>query len=553
MGEKLRNIICEPQDPLADLKREILELINLRIVTCNNLPRVDFPTTLPSLPSINPSQAVIDFLKDILALVQGINVEQMKMQLIDWLVEQLRPLEKSISLNIKLGLKECFACQINPTIPEWLFLTNPNNGSPGEGFNIELNKIDLTCLFNVNPNSEEGKLLYDGNSTNDLNRFLWDVIQANGTPLLWKDPITNKDIAYFTYYEDNNAFVETNNSTGPQNIEGREMVFNMKIADNFHNKSLITFINDYINSLSPIFDADKVVPNTIEFIYGTLTNQLKLPEECVTQIVELEEAIVDYINIGINDADVEIDNDFYSFTPEQLVSIKSKVKDKMGGYKTFEKCCKKQVGKIPFNDLTKFNEEISTTSTLNERLNVYSKSLSGLEKSSSSFVDPTDRNSANNEFWSNFITALQVSLTKMVLSPKNLMLFQTMNFLVNRETTKDTIWGILQSFKCIIRVILADLINKLIYEFLLPLIISALKDIILCYIIKKLKEKQIYYLHQMLSLLPGQIQGKIDKINQVLGKASQITEIAQGFTNQINLNSLNNINIKGMKTGKFCD
>ena len=115
MGEKLRNIICEPQDPLADLKREILELINLRIVTCNNLPRVDFPTTIPSLPSINPSQAVIDFLKDILALVQGINVEQMKMQLIDWLVEQLRPLEKSISLNIKLGLKECFACQINPT------------------------------------------------------------------------------------------------------------------------------------------------------------------------------------------------------------------------------------------------------------------------------------------------------------------------------------------------------------------------------------------------------------------------------------------------------
>ena len=67
----------------------------------------------------------------------------------------------------------------------------------------------------------------------------------------------------------------------------------MKIADNFHDKSLITFINDYINSLSPLFDVDKVVPNTIEFIYGTLTNKLKLPEECVTQIVELEEAIVD--------------------------------------------------------------------------------------------------------------------------------------------------------------------------------------------------------------------------------------------------------------------
>ena len=553
MCAKLRNIVCEPQDPLAALKREILELINLRLITCNNLPRIDIPTTIPSLPSINPSQAVIDFLKDILALVQGINFEQMKMQLIDWLVEQLRPLEKSIALNIKLGLKECFACQINPQIPEWLFLTNPNNGSAGEGFNIELNQIDLTCLFNVNPNSEEGKLLYDGNSTNDLNKFLWDVIQANGTPLLWKDPITNKDIAHFTYYEDNNAFVETDTASGPQNIEGREMVFNMKIADNFHNKSLITFINDYINSLSPIFDVDKVVPNTIEFIYGTITNKLKLPEECVTQVVELEEAIVDFISVGINDADVELDDSFYSFSAEQTVSIKAKVQEKMGGFKSYQNCCQHGVGKIPFNDLVNFNTEVSGATTLNERISVYSKSLSGLEKSSSSSVDPTDKDSAKTEFWSNFITALQVALTKMILSPKNLMLFQTLFFLVNRGTTQNNLWGILKAFKCIIREILADLINKLIYEFLLPLIISSLKDIILCYIMKKLKEKQIYYLYQMVSLLPGELQGKIDKINQALGKASQITDVLQGFSGQINLNSLNNINLKGMKTGKFCD
>ena len=552
MCAKLKNIVCEPQDPLAAIKREILELINLRLITCNNLPRIDIPTSIPSLPSINPSQAVIDFLKDILALVQGINVEQMKMQLIDWLVEQLRPLEKSISLNIKMGLKDCFACKVNPTIPNWLFNTNPDDGTTGAGFNIELDKIDLKCLFNINPNSEEGKLLYDGNSTNDLNRFLWDVIQANGAPLLWKDPITNKDIAYFTYYEDNDVFVGTDTDIGPQNIDGTEMVFNMKIADNFHDKSLTTFINDYINSLSPLFDVDKVVPNTIEFIYGTLTNKLKLPKECVAQIVELEEAIVDYINVGINDADVELDESFYGFSPAQTVNIENKVTEKMGGYKSYEKCCKKKVGKIPFNDLEQFDNEIAAASTLNEKLSVYTKNLSGLEKSSSSYVEPTERDSANNEFWSNFITALQVALTKMILSPKNLMMFHTLYFLVNRDTPKAEIWSILKSFECLIRKLLADLINKLIYEFLLPLIISALKDIILCYIVKKLKEKQLYYLYQMVSLLPGELQGKIDKINQALGKASQITDVLQGFSSQINLNSLNNINLKGVKTGKFC-
>ena len=132
------------------------------------------------------------------------------------------------------------------------------------------------------------------------------------------------------------------------------------------------------------------------------------------------------------------------------------------------------------------------------------------------------------------------------------MLFHTLFFLVNRDTPKKEIWSILKSFECLIRKLLADLINKLIYEFLLPLIISSLKDIILCYIMKKLKEKQIYYLYQMVSLLPGELQGKIDKINQALGKASQITDVLQGFSSQINLNSLNNINLKGVKTGKFC-
>ena len=88
---------------------------------------------------------------------------------------------------------------------------------------------------------------------------------------------------------------------------------------------------------------------------------------------------------------------------------------------------------------------------------------------------------------------------------------------------------------------------------MLPLIINALKNIILCYITKKLKEKQLYNLLTLKSLLPGPIAGALDKVDQLLGKGSQITDIAQGFANQVNLNSLNNINLKGTKFGKFCD
>ena len=109
--------------------------------------------------------------------------------------------------------------------------------SSGPGINIEISKIDLECLFGVNPNSEVGKLRYDGTSTDDLNVFLWDVIQANGTPLLWKDPVTNQEIAWFTYLEnDNTAFTE---GGVPQTTNAQYLVIKMKLQTHFNLSQLL--------------------------------------------------------------------------------------------------------------------------------------------------------------------------------------------------------------------------------------------------------------------------------------------------------------------------
>ena len=35
MGEKFRNVVCEPKDVIDDIKRQILELISLNNTTCN--------------------------------------------------------------------------------------------------------------------------------------------------------------------------------------------------------------------------------------------------------------------------------------------------------------------------------------------------------------------------------------------------------------------------------------------------------------------------------------------------------------------------------------
>lgn len=569
MGEGLKNIICKPSDALSNLKIKLMELISLKKIQCN-LP-FSLPSSIPSLPSINPSQAVIDFLKDILAVIRGLNYDEMKAQLIAWLVEKVGPLEKDLNINLKRWLKKCYACKTTTTIPPWIFKTDRDSiitdsngnityaGDPGKGINIPLNKIDLTCIFSVNPSSSAGKLIYDGNINDDMNTFLWQVIQDNNNPpnapRLWSDPITGQPIAWFSYKEDETtAFITQTTTGGPQDADPIPMVFTMYIDDSYHEKNIINFINDYLNSQTPLFDADVLIPNTIDLIFGTITNEIDLPEECVTNIVELETAIEDYINIGIENPDIETDDSFYTFAPEQMVQIKNKVKNKQLGSLQFQKCCQKKRSKVGFKNLSKFNADIKQATQLNERINVYKGAIDNMVEEMSSFVPAHEKDFAINEFFSELITGLQVALTKLVLMPKLLMLFQTMHFLVNGKLVTDvSIKDILKQFECLIREILRDLIRKLIYEFLLPLIIKALRKLIECAIVAKLKEKNVYDKLSRASLLPGFVSDKLEDVNKAMGKVSKDgVDKAKGFANKVQ-NKLNNIDLQSKgNRGKLC-
>jgi hypothetical protein len=571
MNEKFRNVVCEPGDVVADIKRQILELISLNQTVCDNLPDLSIPNLIPEVPDLNPSQKVIDFLTDILALVSGINFEEMKMQLINWLVEQLQPLSEDLSVNFVNSIKSCYACKINPKIPEWLFQIQPSSvtydannqpipdsGTEGLGFNVELNKIDLTCIFAADPNTDVGKLFYDGDSSTDINAFLWEVIQLNGDPLIWSDPTNGKQILEVRYYEDSPiAFTQTDGTVKYQNIEPRPRVFNFRVINQtYFDKTLISVLVDYFNSQQPLFDVDKVIPNVIDLLYGTLTNKIDLPDECLNNVVELETSISDYLDEGVGNGTTEFtfDDSFYTFDSKQLSNIKEKVKQKKSGVKQFKKCCGKEISTISFDSVLSINDEIKSASTLQERINVYNKALDNLINESVANVKSLDVDSASGEFLTEFITALQIALAKLVLSPKNLLMLNLFYFLVSsKPITEVSIKNILKEYECVIVEILSELLRKLIYEYLLPLVIKALKNLVLCVITKKIKEKNINFLKSRLSLLPGFINDKIEDVNELLGKSENIIDKARGFTDKVNLNSLNNINLQSKKRGRFCD
>jgi hypothetical protein len=556
MGDiKFKNVVCDPQDVVFNIKRNIFELINLNLTICNNLPNIQIPTQIPNVPDLNPSQKVIDLLNDILALVSGINFEEMRMQLINWLVEELEPLSKDLSINLIDSIKECYLCKINPKIPEWMFQTNPNTGNPGLGINIELSKIDLTCMFNTDPNSEVGGLIYDGSSSEDINTFLWDVIQEDGNPLIWSDPDSGKEIFEVRYYQKNpNAFVQSSGTTY-QNIEPRDKVFNVRIVNNTYiNKSLVTVVVDYFNSQQPLFNVDKVIPNVIDLIYGTLTNKIKLPDGCLTRLVEFEKSLDDYIDKGIDNSEIIFDESFYTFNTKQLSDIKNTVKQKKSGVKEFKNCCGTKTSSISFETLNEINKSIQSSSTLQEKISSYTNSFDKLVNESVEGVSNLEKNGATGEFFANFISSLQIALAKLVLSPKNLLMINLLYYLINSKPIEEiSIKEILRRYECIIRDIISELIRKLIYDFLLPLVIRKLTELATCVILKKLKERDINFKKSKLSLLPGFVNDKIEDINTLFGKAESVVDRARGFTDKVNLDSLNNINLQFGNKGRFCD
>jgi hypothetical protein len=564
MNEKFRNTVCNSNDLVDKAKKEIFELISLNKTICGNLPNLQIPNLDPrsavnsGLNAANQaSLEVINFLNDILATVLGINFDEMRSQLIDWLVNQLQPLALDLSISLPENIKSCFACKVNPVIPQWLFETQTDvNGDEvdGIGINIKISDIDLFCLFGIDPNSDAGKFVYDGNAQQDINRFMWEVIQENGNPLPWTDPDTGEEVLIFRYYENNPiAFTETNGNVDYQNTEQRDRVFNLRIPNSYKDKTIINFLVDYFNSQNPIFNPDKLIPNIIDLLYGTLTNKLDLPTECVQKTIEVEEAIKDYINNGIDNEEITFDDSFYTFTTEQRTNIKNLTKERQLGVSQFRNCCGKKITSISYETLKKVSEDIESASSLQERIQTYTRALDTLANESAEGVLDVDKDNAVADFFARLLIALQIVLSKLVLSPKFLLVVNLFIFLLDKQSIlASSIKEFFRRIECLLRDLISELLRKLIYEFLLPLVIKALTQIILCVITKKLKEKNVNDLLTFISLLPPFISDNLGKLNEALGNAGGVVDSLNGFTSNINLDGLNNINLQFGEKGRFC-
>jgi len=554
-GPDKLNKICSKIETLKeqlDIKQKIMDEIKKLKAQCNGAPQF---TIDASLPSLNINFAIFYFLKDILAVLGDLKLDELRARIINWLVSVIKPLQTRLGNLLKQGLKSCFTCKVQPNIGKWLFLTNPDNGQTGIGFNIRLEDIDERCLFKINPNSEIGKLKYD----NGFNEFLWNVIQQAPNTVPWVHPKNGRTIAHFTFLENNpNAFTR-GLPNSPQTTQAESNVINIKIDDYYQTKTLTDFSFEYIDSILPLFDVETLLPNTMDSITGSIAENLlskkEISDECIEKEAEADAYINNLIEFGIDDKEVIVDDSFFEFTPQQVVNIKRSVDYKKKGQMVFTDCCNKKTASIASETLIDLNNQLQGVTNNGKKVEIIEKSMSSILSQTSNNVSPADKQKAGFEFFLRLLANITTELFKLTNSPKNKILNQMMNYLITGSILNN-LKDYYKATSCIWREIIGELLKKLLYEFLIPWILKNLKPILLCVLGKILKEKWANYQLSIQSLIPGFSNLPPDKrkeiINALKGVQDKYNKITN-FTNELNLGSVkNSLGLEGEGLGKFC-
>lgn len=541
MGDGLRNTVCDTIEDIRKAKQDVLDQIRKYKSFCAGPPLLNIDA---SLPSININFAVINFLRDIMAVLGNLKMDEIRALIIDWLINNLRPTLERLGNIIKLAIKECYTCKINPKIPNWLY---------DVGFNVELEQIDRDCMFKIAPTSIGGRLLYDGSSSDDMNTFLYETIQNVG-PSTWQDPKSNKDIVHVEFIEQGGN-VSTTTPGDQQDWDPRNNVFNIKIAGSYSGKSLTTFINDYIDSQLPLFDLQKVIPATMDLLYGSITSNINLPTDCVTKKIEFEKGLEKMVDNGLDDAEVVVDNTFFEFSPPELKNIKEQVRNNKKGIRPFTECCNKKTASVNIESLTELNDKLSDPNISNsEKVGAIDKSMRDMEEQTTNNVNSVDVDKARRDFIGNFVNALSIVTTKASLSPKINLPIIMMGYLVENKSRYSSTNEFLKFNVCIIRNILGEILRKLIYELLIPFILKNLKPIIICALKYLLRDKLVNNQLSLESLLVNVNirQETKDQINKAMGNVQDAAGKVGTALNKVNIPDISD-KLGLTNDGKFCD
>lgn len=450
---------------IIDKKRKVFGNIAAMRTLTEGLPQLKLSS---SFPSINNGGNSITFLTDLIKSLIG--YEALVGTVVDILTHSLAQIEKDIKIALKQELKNIVSCGVDPSIPAFLSTT---------GIVIEVSKVDYLDLFKVDPNSPNGKLLYNDvtsplSNSSDFNTFLYDVIQNDGTPMVWA-----------------NVLEITFNSVGTPNN-----TFTIKKAPAFTG-TLTDLNNKFIDSLT-LFNAENIVNRIIDIIFGSISVSLNKTKKQL----EKEAAINNVVDCMVNaDEGDTIDDNYFTFTNEEVYIHQQEADLRQKGITKLE-CCNKIAASVPVSMLTGFTAEMSGATTTQDKKEVITKNLTAMaDQNTVNSPNQVDHVSIKLNFFQQIINNLIKAIIGIILSPKVVLIF-LINYKIIYGTTAsfDGPVDFIKKNKNLFHSMMKK-ISAMIIKILTAIAVKKIAEIVAAAAVKNQTEKAKNQLAQLLSLV----------------------------------------------------
>lgn len=448
---------------MLNLKRDFLnKLAALKIINSESFSKLKNLNLNKSL--INPQNDTFNFLIELIKILLG--WEEIKKQTINFLSYHLFTIESTIKFLLKKILNTEFLCNTNPLIPDKYI---------DEGLYVALSQIDFFKILKVSPASSTGKFIY-GSDSLDLNAFLYAAINS-GDEENWKSIL--------------NVSYVSNNIVDGQN---RTDVLLIKIDESYRNKPVLTFVNDFIDSIA-LFSLPLLINRIFDNLFGVFSlkigksfDQLKKEEEFNSIIEKI-----------INTSDVLYEDSYFNFSKNEITLINKRARNTKNGIRIVNHC--NSIIQTPNEDvLTNLNESLILAS-FNEINEILTDNFNILSESIVQNVPNKNKSNSLLEFYSSFFKGIIIGLVNVIFSPKTMLLFAIYFKIVN-----NTIGFIdLNDFLKKNRQLLIDLIKNtllpILIRFLINIIVKEVKKLAIADQAKKREEQAKYYELQITSLL----------------------------------------------------
>ena len=184
-------------------------------------------------------------------------------------------------------------------------------------------------------------------------------------------------------------------------------------------------------------------------------------------------------NEGIDNEEFEIDNTFFTFTDAELAEMNKQVDEQYNGIKELPSCCCGE-SSISNSGIISFNQRINKTTTLEGDIDVVTNTLNQITEESTIIYPKDQKAKGVIDFYVNILSNLSTILTSMILSPKINFMIVMLHYMTTKTARFENAPNFITVAKCMVSNILNDVLKKLLYDLLIPNVMSSLFNLLKC-------------------------------------------------------------------------